>query len=248
MNRNVALNSEMRGEFTGVNALLIGSIGSLTETSEIQLEAYNRAFREVGLDWHWLIEEYEGMLIKAGGELRLRKYAQKRGLELSDETILAAYEKKCTIFCDLLQERQIRVRPGLADLLVACKSNGVSLGWVTTTLDRNINAIRKALHQQFDFNLFDIITTIDDCDVAKPEPEIYHKAISMLNVTATGAVAIEDSSSGVAAAKAATIQCIAAPGDLKGSQDFSAANICVSDLSCVTAIGEQAGAVTLSIN
>ena len=47
MNRNVALNSEMRGEFTEVNALLIGSIGSLTETSEIQLEAYNRAFRDL---------------------------------------------------------------------------------------------------------------------------------------------------------------------------------------------------------
>ncbi len=34
-------------------AILLGSIGVVAETSDIQRRAYNTAFKEAGLDWVW---------------------------------------------------------------------------------------------------------------------------------------------------------------------------------------------------
>ena len=48
-----------------IQALFFGGIGTLLETSELQREAFNAAFREAGLDWHWSIDEYREMLENA---------------------------------------------------------------------------------------------------------------------------------------------------------------------------------------
>ena len=34
-------------------ALLFGSIGTLIESSNIQRNSFNEAFKEAGLDWYW---------------------------------------------------------------------------------------------------------------------------------------------------------------------------------------------------
>ena len=74
-------------ELTRVSSLLIGSIGTIVETSQVQLEAFNGAFKEFDLGWHWSREEYEGLLIKAGGEIRIRDYDKTMSTGLSDEDI-----------------------------------------------------------------------------------------------------------------------------------------------------------------
>jgi len=40
-------------------AILFGSIGTLIETSDLQRESFNEAFKEAGLDWYWDQEDYE---------------------------------------------------------------------------------------------------------------------------------------------------------------------------------------------
>ena len=34
-------------------ALLFGSIGTLIESSDIQRNSFNQAFKEAGLEWYW---------------------------------------------------------------------------------------------------------------------------------------------------------------------------------------------------
>ena len=53
--------------------------------------------------------------------------------------------------------------------------------------------------------------TSDDVEHAKPAPDIYLVACERLAVEPSEAVALEDSASGVAAAKAAGLTCIAVP-------------------------------------
>ena len=43
-------------------AILFGSIGTIAETSRLQLRSFNQAFSESGLDWNWSIGEYQTML------------------------------------------------------------------------------------------------------------------------------------------------------------------------------------------
>jgi HAD superfamily hydrolase (TIGR01509 family) len=58
---------------------------------------------------------------------------------------------------------------------------------------------------------FDAIVTSDDVEHSKPAPDLYLLACQRLGVAPTDALALEDSPSGIAAAKAAGLTCIAVP-------------------------------------
>ena len=64
-------------------AILFGSIGTIVETSELQLRSFNQAFSEAGLDWNWSIEEYQTMLKKSGGRNRINDFANQVGIEVN---------------------------------------------------------------------------------------------------------------------------------------------------------------------
>jgi beta-phosphoglucomutase len=60
--------------------------------------------------------------------------------------------------------------------------------------------------------LFDAIVTAEDVERGKPDPAGYLRALELLDVPAADAVAIEDSESGIAAAKAAGLYVVALLG------------------------------------
>lgn len=63
----------------------------------------------------------------------------------------------------------------------------------------------------------------DDVKEPQPAPELYLKTLELAGVSAQEAIAIEDSSTGVAAAVAAGIRCIGYRNPTSGNQDLSAA-------------------------
>ena len=52
-------------------AVLFGSIGTLAETSDLQRDAFNEAFKISGLDWFWDEDIYRKLLSKSGGTSRI---------------------------------------------------------------------------------------------------------------------------------------------------------------------------------
>lgn len=60
---------------------------------------------------------------------------------------------------------------------------------------------------------FDFIATIQDVEHGKPDPEIYNLISEELEVPHIDALAVEDSSSGIKAALAARINCVAVPSE-----------------------------------
>ena len=58
-------------------AILFGSIGTLIETSDLQRESFNEAFKEAGLDWYWDQEDYRLLLKQSGGTKRIEDFAEK---------------------------------------------------------------------------------------------------------------------------------------------------------------------------
>jgi HAD superfamily hydrolase (TIGR01509 family) len=75
---------------------------------------------------------------------------------------------------------------------------------------------------------FDAIVTSDDVEHAKPEPDLYLLACQRLSVPPGEALALEDSPSGIAAAKAAGLTCIAVPQ--LAETDVSAADRVIDSL------------------
>ena len=66
-----------------IKAVIFGSIGTLADTSDLQLQAFNMAFEEAGLDWVWEEDEYREMLKKPGGKARIARYAEARGEDVN---------------------------------------------------------------------------------------------------------------------------------------------------------------------
>jgi putative hydrolase of the HAD superfamily len=58
---------------------------------------------------------------------------------------------------------------------------------------------------------FDLIISRDDVDKIKPAPDLYLKAIEVLNINSTDAVAFEDSLNGLQAALSAGLKCVIVP-------------------------------------
>ena len=221
-------------EVKGLSALFLGSIGTIAETSVLQLEAFNSAFVNFNIGWHWSEKEYPQMLKQAGGRRRIKDYAAEKNITLSDAEIIEIHQCKTDIFSELLVTREIKARAGVPEIIKNCVENNIKLGWVTTTSDQNVKAIQDATSNQIDFSLFSVITTEDDVKNSKPAPDSYLKALSELDIESDQAVAVEDSNSGVSAAKSASVRCIAVPGDYGYLQDFTHADIALSDLHCLT--------------
>ena len=78
-----------------MKALFFGSIGTVIETSEIQRQSFNKAFKDAGLNWYWNIATYCNLLNNPGGKKRIKEYSQ--GI-LDQETIDFIHSKKKKIF------------------------------------------------------------------------------------------------------------------------------------------------------
>ena len=95
-------------------------------------------------------------------------------------------------------------------LLKWAKQEGYPTGLGTMSHRREAYRVLEVLNIRSEF---DVISTIQDVEHGKPDPEIYNLLAEELRVSHSEALAIEDSSSGIKAALAADISCIAVPSD-----------------------------------
>ena len=197
-----------------MKVLMIGSIGVLAETSELQRQAYNQAFLEHGLDWYWNVANYCEMLKSPGGLSRLSNFSNGK---VSSDLINSIHEKK-EFFYGKYLENGIAPRDGVLACLEYCRLEGIRLGFITTTSHRNVDNLSKALAGHIDFNHFEIKTTKDDVTKAKPDSEIYSVALNKFGVEPHDAIAIEDTEVNQEAALQEQILCYLFAGEYAVTQ------------------------------
>ena len=201
-----------------MKAILFGSIGTLIETSDLQREAFNQAFKEAGLDWYWDQEDYTKLLKKSGGTKRIEDFAEKNNTNVDAKKIR---ERKTQIYNDKINSSLISPREGVLDVLDYALKNKIKIGFVTSTTLDNIEAVFKTLNNQIKKNYFDFIGNNKLIKEAKPAPDIYIKALNSLELNSSECIAIEDSVESASSAYRAKIKCIAFPGLFHVDDDFS---------------------------
>lgn len=80
---------------------------------------------------------------------------------------------------------------------------------------------------------FDAIVTREDVERTKPDPALYRVALQRLSTEPAAAIALEDSSNGIQAAKAAGIFTVAVPNPMTAAMDLSAADLRLESLETV---------------
>lgn len=216
-----------------VHAIVFGGIGTLVETSELQREAFNRAFDEAGLRWHWDRETYRELLGVAGGQNRIRHYASSGdgGWTLDESTVVELHARKSELFVNAMRSSRLEARPGVIRLINKARNSDVSLAIASTTSSENILALASA--GGIDPDAFDVILHAGTVEHRKPHPQVYQRCLSELGIAALHAVAIEDSDSGMRSALGAGLRCIAIPGENTGSQNFDEAALLLDSLEDV---------------
>jgi HAD superfamily hydrolase (TIGR01509 family) len=105
--------------------------------------------------------------------------------------------------------RQVDTRPGAVELVARLrKLDEVRIGLASNSPRFLVD---DALATAGMADAFEVIVTSDDVQRAKPAPDIYLLACERLGVSPADAIALEDSASGIAAAKAAGLTVIGVP-------------------------------------
>jgi HAD superfamily hydrolase (TIGR01509 family) len=214
-------------------ALIFDIDGTLAETEELHRAAFNEAFVQVGLDWHWGRRIYRDLLRVAGGKERIRAFDQMRrtGPPLSDKAIADVHAVKTERFAALMAAATCPLRPGVQALLDAARARGQKLAIATTTTRINIDALlEKTLGARWE-GLFAAVVAADDVPRKKPAPDAYIEALSQLDLPASVCLAFEDSRNGLLAALRADIPCIVTRSLYVSDDDFTGALAVVDELT-----------------
>lgn len=224
-----------------LKALIFDVDGTLADTEGVHLAAFNHAFQQEGLGWHWDTALYTRLLEISGGKERMAHHWRtvNAGMkELSagatQATIARLHEIKTAFYENAVNEGAVQLRPGVLALMNEARSQGLQLAIATTTSPVNIAALlRNAIGPDWRSH-FLAIGDASSSPVKKPHPQVYLQVLGDMGLPAAQCLAFEDSANGLQAATAAGLRTIVTPNDFTAHHDFSGALRVVPDLGAVS--------------
>jgi HAD superfamily hydrolase (TIGR01509 family) len=124
-----------------------------------------------------------------------------------------------------------KVLPGVVRHLDEAKAMGLKVGLASSSTSDWVSGHLARLGI---LESFDCMRCRDQVANAKPEPDLYVAVLECLGVSASEAIAIEDSPNGVLAAKRAGLRCVAIPNSITARLDLGQADLLLGSLAEVT--------------
>lgn len=199
-----------------LEALVFDVDGTLADTEAAHRAAFNEAFVEVRLDWHWDDSVYTRLLSVSGGKERIAHHWRMVEPDVADgaamkATIDRVHAIKTRLYESRVSGGQLPLRPGVLRLLREALAGGLRLAIATTTTPANIDALlRNPLGPDWKRHF----SAIGDASTAarkKPDPLVYQQVLASMGLPAKACIAFEDSANGLHAATAAGLQTLVTP-------------------------------------
>ena len=207
-----------------VKALIFDFDGLIVDTETADFESWCEVYAAHGAtlapaDWVSCIGKAPGAF---------DPYAQLEAVLGRAVDRVAIRAKRRARYAELAE--RLPLLPGVAEYVREGKRLGLGLA-----IASNASASEVAAHlSRLDLErYFDCVSCVDPVARGKPDPAVYLAALGSLGVRPSEAIAFEDSPSGVAAAKAARVFCVAVPSALTRGLDFEAADVAVKSLADV---------------
>jgi len=223
-----------------LHALIFDVDGTLADTETAHLAAFNHAFAEFGLDWHWDEALYTELLHTSGGKERILRYWKTRQPDLKEleamaltETVNRLHELKTAAYEGAVHGGAVELRPGVLPLIHAALEQGIQLAIATTTSPVNVAALlRRAMGSDWRTH-FAAIGDASTAPLKKPHPQVYLHMLQALDLDAAQCLAFEDSSNGLRSAVAAGLATVITPTQFTADHNFDAALRVLPDLGAV---------------
>lgn len=211
-----------------LNALIFDVDGTLADTETVHREAFNAAFQQSGLDWHWNEAQYTQLLQVAGGKERIAHYWQQVDSNRASQSTAAAtinhlHAVKTREYEQRVSGGQLALRPGILRLILEAHAAGMPLAIATTTTPANVEALLSTPLGADWRRYFVAVCDASTPGRKKPAPDVYIAVLAALNLPAAQCLAFEDSENGLRAATAAGIPTLITPTAYTAMHDFDGA-------------------------
>lgn len=127
-----------------------------------------------------------------------------------------------------IEENQIPPSEGLEELLRWAKAHEIEIGLASSSTRVLVDDALRLLKIE---KYFDYTVSGDEVPVKKPAPDVYQRVLEMSGIKAGNAAAVEDTHTGMQAAKNAGIYCYGYKNLTSGEQDMEAADRVIEKLT-----------------
>lgn len=240
-----------------LKAMLFDVDGTLAETEDGHLAAFNRAFEEKGLDWNWSPELYNELLAVTGGRERIKYYVEKYNPDFERPADLDAFARdlhktKTDYYLQMMSKGDVPLRPGVKRLINEARAEGIRLAITTTTSPENIEVLLVNSLDPDAMSWFEVIAAGDMVKAKKPASDVYFLALEKLALDADECIALEDSENGIHSSLGAGIKTIIATNKYTRDHDFTGAAIVLDqwgepDQPFTVLAGDASGATYLDM-
>lgn len=218
-----------------MKAIIFDCDGVLADTErDGHRVAFNKAFAKKGLQTEWGVELYGELLKVSGGKERMRHYFDNYGWPANvagkDALIKELHKLKTDYFMEIIESGQLPLRPGVARFVDEAVAADMTLAICSTSHERAVNLVAEVLLGPERKARFSEILAGDVVSKKKPDPEIYNLASERLKLEPSECVVIEDTRVGLLAAKAAGMHCVVTTNGYSENEDFTEADLVVSEL------------------
>jgi HAD superfamily hydrolase (TIGR01509 family) len=206
-----------------IKALLFDFDGLILDTETPEVVAWQKVYAHYGIEFP--IQQW-GKIVGGSGYKDFSPVAylaEKTGLHFDP-----SLERADRRVSDRSLVEYQPILPGVLDYIHAARARGLRLAVASSSNHAWIDPLLQRLDLQ---NYFDAVICIEDGKRAKPNPDIFLKALEALDVRPEEALVFEDSPNGVKAANAAGIRVIAVPNPITAQLGVSGADLTLASLA-----------------
>ncbi|WBX98563.1 HAD family hydrolase [Chryseobacterium gambrini] len=204
-----------------LKAVLFDMDGVIVDTEPLHRKAYFKTFNDLGID---VSEELYASFTGASTKRVCDTLIQEFNLKQTYEDI--AKTKRDYFKEYFYNDEEFDLISGVRELIQHYYDNGIRLILASSATMTTINMVfeKFELEQYFGGKISGA-----DLKESKPHPEVFLLAAEMANESVENCMVIEDSTNGILASHRANIFCAAYRSPHSKNQDYTLANIVVSD-------------------
>ncbi|MFA7615668.1 MAG: HAD family phosphatase [Weeksellaceae bacterium] len=204
-----------------LKAVLFDMDGVIVDTEPIHKKAYFKMFESFGADVdEELYSTFAGASTRKVCNTVIDRFGLKDPVEKLEEVKRTLFKKY------FYNDSEFDMVPGVSELIAHYYGNNIKMVLATSASHTTIDMV----FERFDLKpFFNDVISGTDLKESKPNPEIFLKAAKLSGESAEQCMVIEDSTNGITAAHRAGIFCAGYNGGKTKLQDYSLADIVVTD-------------------